>query len=229
MKGCPTSTSAIPPFHLNATSLSPDSFILSLNSALTRSPFQALLDSGSSHSFVDELFAQQNKLTLVYLPQPIPLRLFDGSSASSVTGKTQLPITMPTGETHKVQLFITKLDKGYSMVLGYNWLLQHNPTINWVETKVIFKTPPAPPKIKTPPTTIKICKVSARNFYKHLQEPGTTTYMVSNLGSTLHSSYSINPIHTKSAEPNANTPAIPLEYQEFANVFSREKANMLAP
>src|SRR5260370_40063073 len=58
MKGCPTSTSAIPPFCLNATSLSPDSFILSLNSALTRSPFQALLDSGSSHSFVDELFAQ---------------------------------------------------------------------------------------------------------------------------------------------------------------------------
>src|SRR5260370_33515242 len=115
------------------------------------------------------------------------------------------------------------------MVLGYDWLLQHNPTINWVETKVIFKTPLAPPKIKTPPATIKICKVSARNFYKHSQEPGATRYMVSNLGSTLHSSYSIKPIHTRLAELDANTPAIPPEYQEFANVFSGVKANTLAP
>src|SRR5260370_41105820 len=220
MKGCPTSTSAIPPFHLNATSLSPDSFILSLTSALTCSPFQALLDSGSSHSFVDKIFAQHNKLTLVYLPQPILLRLFNGSSTSSVTSKTQLPITMPTGKTHEVELFITKLDKGYLMVLGYDWLLQHNPTINWVETKVIFKTPPA---------TIRICKVSARNFHKHSQEPGATMYMVSNLESTLHSGYSIKPIHTKMAELDADSPTFPPEYQEFADVFSGEKANMLAP
>ena len=54
-------------------------------------------------------------------------------------------------------------------------------------------------------------------------------YMVSNLGSTPHSSYSINPIHTKLAKLDANTPAIPPEYQEFANVFSGEKANTLAP
>src|SRR5260370_1323051 len=136
---------------------------------------------------------------------------------------------MLTGKTHEVELFITKLDKGYSMVLGYDWLLPRNPTINWVETKVIFKTPPAPLKIKTPPTTIKICKVSARNFHKHSQEPGATTYMVSNLGSTLHSGYSIKPIHTKSAELDANSPTFPPEYQEFADVFSGEKVNMLAP
>src|SRR5260370_20886338 len=143
MKGCPTGTSAIPPFHLNTTSLPPNSFILSLTSALTRGPFQALLDSGSSHIFVDEVFACHNKLTLVYLPQPIPLQLFDGSSTSLVTIKTQLLITMPTGETHDIELFVTKLDKGYSMVLCYDWLLQHNPAIDCIETTAIFRTPPA--------------------------------------------------------------------------------------
>src|SRR5260370_39896653 len=97
MKGCPTSTSAIPPFCLNSTSLSPDSFILSLNSAITHGPFQALLDLGSSHSFVDEMFAHHNKLTLAYLMEPIPLQLFNGSSTSSVVSKTQMLITMPTG------------------------------------------------------------------------------------------------------------------------------------
>src|SRR5260370_37359654 len=146
MKGCPTGTSTIPPFHLNATSLSPNSFILSLTSALTRSPFQALLDSGSSHSFVDEIFAQHNKFTLVYLMEPILLRLFNGSSMTSVVCKTQVPITMLTGETHEVEFFITKLDKGYSVVLGYDWLVQHNPAIDWIKTKVIFRKPLEPQK-----------------------------------------------------------------------------------
>src|SRR5260370_22942441 len=103
MKGCPAGTSAFFPLHLNATSLSPDSFILLLTSTLTCGPFQALLDSGSSHSFVDEVFACHNKLALVYLLQPIPLQLFNGSSTSSVTVKTQVMITMPTGETHDVE------------------------------------------------------------------------------------------------------------------------------
>src|SRR6266478_7266583 len=130
MKGCPAGTSTFFPLCLNATSLSPNSFILSLTSALTHSPFQALLDLGSSHSFVDEIFAQCNKFTLVYLMEPILLLLFDGSSMTSVVCKTWVPITMPTGETHEVEFFVTKLDKGYSVVLGYNWLVQHNLAID---------------------------------------------------------------------------------------------------
>src|SRR5260370_23385886 len=211
MKGCLIGTCTTSPLQLNATSLSLDSFILSLTSALTCGPFQALLDSGSSHSFVDEIFAQHNKLTLVYLPQPIPLQLFDGSSTSSVTIKTQLLITMPTGETHDIELFVTKLDKGYSMVLGYNWLLQHNPAIDWIETKVIFRTPPAIPKHKPPPTSINICKVSAKNFYKLSQEPAATTYIISNPESTPHSSYPIKLIHLRSTELKAHTLTFPPE------------------
>src|SRR5260370_23300472 len=101
MKGCPLGTCTSFLLHLNSTYLSLDPFLLSLTSAITHGPFQALLDSGSSHSFVDEIFAHYNKLTLAYLMEPIPLRLFDGSSTSSIVSKTQMPITMPTGETHK--------------------------------------------------------------------------------------------------------------------------------
>src|SRR6266478_1439038 len=153
MKGCPIGTCTTSPLHLNATSLSPDSFILSLTSALTCSPFQALLDSGLSHSFVDEIFSQHNKFTLVYLMEPIPLQLFNGSSTTSVVCKTWVPITMPTGETHEVEFFVTKLDKGYSVVLGYNWLVQHNPAIDWIKTKVIFRKPPVTLKNNKPAPT----------------------------------------------------------------------------
>ena len=51
-----------------------------------------------------------------------------------------------------MELFATKLDKEYSVVLGYNWLTQHNLSIDWVETKITFcnpetrKTPPEAPR-----------------------------------------------------------------------------------
>ena len=95
MKGCPIGNCASSSLCLNATSLSPDSFLISLTSTFSLGPLQALLDSGSSHSFVDEMFAHHNKLPLAYLSEPIPLQLFNGSSTSSVTSKTQILITMP--------------------------------------------------------------------------------------------------------------------------------------
>ena len=150
-------------------------------------------------------------------------------------GKTQLLITMPTRETHKIELFVTKLDKGYSIVLSYDWLLQHNLAINWVETKVIFRTPLETPKVKLPttvktlPTVINIHKVSAKEFCKLSQEVGATTYMVSNLESAPYSKYSIKLIHIRVVELKSDTPAFPPEYQEFTNVFSGEKANTLVP
>ncbi len=122
--GCPQNNST-DPMSLHTTSLSPNSFFLSLTSTSTHNPlqpFHALLDSGSSHSFVDEAFAIKNKLTSSYLPNPIPLRMSDGSTPTNVSKKVQMPITFSTGETHHLELFITKLDENYSLVLGYDWL-----------------------------------------------------------------------------------------------------------
>src|SRR5258708_22624323 len=70
---------------LNTTSLSPNSFFLSLTSCTTHNPlrpFRALLDSGSSHSFVNEAFALRHKLTFSYLLQAIRQRIFERSLAS---------------------------------------------------------------------------------------------------------------------------------------------------
>src|SRR5260370_32635286 len=80
-------------------------------------------------------------------------------------------ITMLTGETHEVKFFVTKLDKGYSVVLGYNWLVQHNPVIDWIKTKVIFRKPPVVLKANTTvPLKINICWVSAKKLKKLSQE-----------------------------------------------------------
>src|SRR5260370_19501289 len=139
--GCPrnNSTSSVA---LHTSSLSPNSFFLSLTSTSIRNPlrpFRALLDSGLSHSFVNEAFAVENKLKFSYLPNPIPLKMFDGSTPLNVSKKVQMLITFSTGETHHLELFVTSLDENYSLVLGYDWLARHNLSIDWIETKITFR------------------------------------------------------------------------------------------
>src|SRR6266481_7950848 len=134
LRGRPEKGSAALVIRLNSTSLSPNSFLLSLTSATISKharPFVALLDSGSSHCFIDKVFAKKNKLALSKLPSIIPLQLFDGSAQNSVSHKTNIPLTFSTGETHQTEFYITKLDKGYSVILSYNWLVCHNPSIDW--------------------------------------------------------------------------------------------------
>src|SRR5258707_15265517 len=141
LESCPNRDSAALVIQLDSTSLSPNSFLLSLTSTSVSKhahPFVALLDSGSSHCFVDEVFAKKNKIALIKLPSTIPLQLFDGSAWNSISHKTHILLTFSTGETHQMEFYATKLDKGYSIVLGYDWLVCHNPSIDWAETKVVF-------------------------------------------------------------------------------------------
>src|SRR5258708_21246468 len=141
LESCPNRDSAALVIQLTSTSLSPNSFLLSLTSASISKhahPFVALLDSGSSHCFVDELFAKKNKLSLSKLPSTILLQLFDGSTWNSISHKTTILLTFSTSETYQMEFYVTKLDKGYSIVLSYDWLVCHNPSIDWAETKVVF-------------------------------------------------------------------------------------------
>ena len=76
LEGCQTNGSTVPTLWLNSTSLSPNSFLISLTSATVSGharPFIALVDSGSSHCFVDYDFTKQNKLPMTNLDKKILL------------------------------------------------------------------------------------------------------------------------------------------------------------
>src|SRR5258708_17960028 len=102
LRSCPNKDSAALVIQLNSTSLSPNSNLLSLTSTTISEhacPFVALLDSGSSHCFVDEVFAKKNRLVLSKLPSTILLQLFDRSAWNSISHKTNIPLTFSTGKT----------------------------------------------------------------------------------------------------------------------------------
>src|SRR5260370_13457350 len=234
-RGHPEKGSAAPVIRLNSTSLSPNSFLLSLTSASVSEhahPFVALLDSGSSHCFVDELFAKKNKLSLSNLPSTIPLRLFDGSTRNSVSHKTTIPLTFSTGETHRMEFYVTKLDKGYSIVLGYDWLVRHNPPIDWAETKVVFlgtvKAPERPPIPASSKFDIQL--VSAKTISRLCREPSNSVYCLDHHSdvevdktsphlASLHSepTSELHSVHTSTLTLDSMG-GIPVEYHKFHEV-----------
>src|SRR6266446_2235147 len=246
LRSCPNKDSIALVIWLNSTSLSPNSFLLSLTSATISEhthPFIALLDSGSSHCFIDEVFAKKNKLALSKLLSIILLRLFDGSARNSISHKTNIPLTFSTGETHQTEFYITKLDKGYSVILSYNWPVHHNPSIDWAETKVVFlgavkvlggPSTPVSPKFDIQFVTAKkishLCRKPGNSIYCLEHHSVTGDDNTSQQLSNPHSEPPSNPysVHTSSLAPESMS-KIPVDYHKFQDVFSDTKANTLPP
>src|SRR5258707_8174334 len=246
LKSCPNKDSAALVIWLNSTSLSPNSFLLSLTSTSVSEharPFVALLDSGSSHCFVDEVFAKKNKIALTKLPSTIPLQLFDGSAQNSISHKTHILLTFSTGKTHQMEFYITKLDKGYSVVLSYDWLVCHNPSINWAETKVVFPgSVKAPERSSTPiKPEFNIQFVSAKNISCLCHKPRNSVYCLEHHSImedvtalpqvlTHHSETPSNSHHAHNSSLNLDPMnRILIDYHKFHKVFSGIKANTLPP
>src|SRR6266436_3091987 len=216
--GCPQNNSASS-MALHTSSLSPNSFFLSLTSTSICNPlqpFHTLLDSGSSHSFVNEVFVMNNRLKFSYLPNPILLKMFDRSTPSNVSKKVQMPITFSTGEMHCLEFFITNLDENYSLVLGYDWLAQHNLNIDWMETKITFREPKNLKKEPASSGKIDIHMVSAVMMTKLCKDLGTPTFVISMTN--------LNPSQVIATQI---LDSILAEYHKFHNIFSGEKAGTL--
>jgi len=94
----------------------------------------ALLDSGATASFIDSQWAKENNLSS--LPLLAPQNVFNADGTKNlhgrVTHQVQLHITVQEHVCLK-WFFITNLGKSKKMIIGMDWLKEHNPSIDWAK------------------------------------------------------------------------------------------------
>jgi hypothetical protein len=134
-------------------SLAIDVEIESTDTAVRRCT-QALIDCGATGCFIDVEWAQSNNVPTRPLTNPIPVYNVDGTAneAGMIVEIADM-ILRYDSHSERTQFTVTHLGK-QSMILGYNWLRNHNPQINW-QTKDV--------KMSRCPTQCSTCRVETKH------------------------------------------------------------------
>ncbi len=98
----------------------------------------ALVDSSCTSSAINRAFVEKHKIPTRATAVPITVYNADGSKNSSgqITAFTELRITIGD-HAERIDLAITDL-KDCDIFLRHDWLVRHNPLINWQTGKMIF-------------------------------------------------------------------------------------------
>ena len=153
---------AVKEAHLNASALSDPN---SLRPLVTVSkydipPFPALVDSGSTHCFVDQSFVNIRAIS-TYSVLPITLRLFDGTTTTIITRMTDISIRFTSGNVTPMTFYVTLLDSDCRIVLEHNWLTRFNSLIDWVlgsiKLRLLLHQMPTP---SSPPDSLQLNALS---------------------------------------------------------------------
>jgi len=104
---------------------------------------KSLVDCGATGLFMDTEWARANNVTTRALTRPIPVYNVDGTpNEGGAIREIADVILRYNGHAERTQFAITQLGK-QSMILGFTWLREHNPEINWQTKEVHMSRCPA--------------------------------------------------------------------------------------
>ncbi|KAG6328823.1 hypothetical protein ID866_10266, partial [Astraeus odoratus] len=186
-----------------------------------------LLDSGSSHCFIDPVFVKTHNVIVEEI-SPIPLHLFDGTCNSFITQLAHFSVHFPSSNVTPFSFYVTPLDSSCSLILGYNWLTCYNLLIDWVLSQPTMEelpkddyslSPSLSPLSNLLQTTLHISLVNAATFVHACKLEGSVQF-------SLQLCPEEAKLHAASMEPTPppDLSSVPPEYHDFADVFSKAKA-----
>jgi hypothetical protein len=102
---------------------------IELTDTAVRRCTQALIDCGATGCFIDIEWARSNNI----LPSDHPILVYNVDGIANEAGIiVEIADLVLRYDSHseRTQFAVTCLGK-QSMILGYNWLCNHNPEIDW--------------------------------------------------------------------------------------------------
>ncbi|KAF5345315.1 hypothetical protein D9758_002139 [Tetrapyrgos nigripes] len=142
----------------------------------------ALIDSGAEGIIINSQFAQRNQLTLLPIKNPFPVRNVDGSENTmgwvrEYTIQNLRIYSRDNKAYHEEQAEFYVTDIGdHDIILGTDWLEEHNPDIDWSESRVDMTRCPKtcitakPPVLHLKTKTLKPTVIDPRTHHKEYQE-----------------------------------------------------------
>ena len=203
-----------------------------------------LVDSGAGGKFIDQNFARQEKLELKKLVKPLTVYNVDGTlnKKGTIRNYVDLPMTIFGKKTNE-QLLVMGLGK-LKVILGFTWLNEQNPLINWKTGMVSF---PSQKKkinwkqivqIESPKASLQeeVDEEEWKNqTINRIDNVDETTLLIATITGELETDIWINTktnlamdmaieANLKKKELSVKE-MVPLEYHQYLDVFDEEKAN----
>ena len=97
---------------------------------------KALVDSGCTHTRINEQLVKNKRIQTKKINFSFEVFNADGTKNGEVTKVAPLEVEI-NGHKETLEAAITDLD-GMDMFLGHNWLVKHNPEVNWKNSTIKF-------------------------------------------------------------------------------------------
>ena len=97
---------------------------------------KALVDSGCTHTGINEQLVKDKKIPTKPINFSFEVFNADGTKNGEVTKVAPLEIKI-NGHTEQLEAAVTDLDRT-DMFLGHDWLVKHNPEVNWKNGTIWF-------------------------------------------------------------------------------------------
>ena len=97
---------------------------------------KALVDSECTHTGIDEQLVKDKKIPTKPINFSFEVFNTNGTKNEEMTKVVSLEINI-NGHTEQLEAAVTDLD-GMDMFLGHDWLVKHNPEVNWKNSTIWF-------------------------------------------------------------------------------------------
>ena len=200
---------------------------------------EGFVDSGAGGKFIDQNFVRAKQLETEPLINPIKVYNVDGTPNKRGTIRRYIDLNIEVhGQVRKERLLVTGLGK-QKIILGFPWLKQTNPIIDWEKGTLEWRQPKRkqPKKEKSAITTVMVEEEDREEYLNSTQNPlndDELAVLISSITGDVDNDIWINSKSTTAtriqAEINMQKQVLPLEEQipkefhEFLDVFSEEKA-----